>query len=325
MTCRATQISLWRKAIAAAPIRSLVTASSRHYGLQTGHLKRNAACSFSTAGSIILQHRPEREKETRREEMVDRMLHRTSFTLNSAVGVASDLDEPFVLVVLNHDIPKFVPVLWNQARLRICADGGANRLYDELPSMLTEEQPEEVRQRYRPDVIKGDLDSIRPTVREFYKNLGVKIIDESHDQDSTDFQKCISYIRNPDYGCDHWKVVVVGALGGRFDHVVAHINVLYKHPKLRITLLSDESLLYLLPQGFSHEIQINSAVEGPHCGLIPFGKASESTTTTGLRWNLNGSAMAFGSMISTSNLLDGDVVTVASDCPLIWTVAVRPV
>ncbi|KAL2653823.1 hypothetical protein R1flu_021951 [Riccia fluitans] len=317
--------SLWRKAIAWAPIRSLSAASSRERRLQLCHFKRNAAASsFSTTGSTILQHRPGRERKARREEMVDRMLHRNTFTLNHDACVTSDQEEPFVLVVLNHDIPKFVPVLWRQAGLRICADGGANRLYDELPALLPGEHPFDVRRRYRPDVIKGDLDSIRPTVRDFYKDLGAKVIDESHDQDTTDFQKCISYIRNPDFGYATWKVLVVGALGGRFDHVIAHINVLYKHPKLRITLLSDESLLYLLPQGFCHEIQINSAVEGPHCGLIPFGTTSESTTTTGLRWNLNESEMAFGSMISTSNLLAGDVVTVVSDCSLVWTVAIRP-
>ncbi|KAL2631262.1 hypothetical protein R1flu_015948 [Riccia fluitans] len=213
MTFGATQISLWRKAIVWAPIRSLGAASSRECKLQLCHYKRNAVVSsFSTTGSTILQHRPGRKRKARREEMVHKMLHRNTFMLNHDAGVTSDQVEPFVLVVLNHDIPKFMPVLWRQAGLRICADGGANRLYDELLALLPGEHP--------------------------------------------------------------------------FD--------------------------------------INSVVEGPHCGLIPFGTTSKSTTTIGLHWNLNESEMAFGSMISTSNLLADNVVTVVSDCSLVWTVTIRP-
>jgi thiamine pyrophosphokinase len=50
--------------------------------------------------------------------------------------------------------------------------------------------------RYKPDVIKGDMDSIRRDVLDFYINLGTKVIDESHDQDTTDLDKCILYIRH---------------------------------------------------------------------------------------------------------------------------------
>lgn len=166
------------------------------------------------------------------------------------------------------------------------------------------------------------------------------------------------------------KLLVVGALGGRFDHLAAHINVLYKFSTMRIILLSDETLVYLLPQGYCHEISLNTTFEGPHCGLIPFGTTSESTTTTGLQWNLSMDApwpkqikfwenflttfefwtnekhrsfqtykrallifflvldadetkMAFGSLVSTSNLLLGDFVTVISDTALVWTAALR--
>ncbi|KAG6547482.1 hypothetical protein Mapa_010930 [Marchantia paleacea] len=317
--------SLWRKAIIWTPHRSFVAAGKQENILQISPSAWNSTRSFSGTGNTFVKNISERESGTRREGMVDKMLHRTSFSLKSDLGVtvADGPDDAFVLVVLNYNVPKFVPVLWNQARLRICADGGANRIYDELPALLPEEDADSVRERYKPDVIKGDLDSIRPAVRDFYLSLGTVVIDESEDQDTTDFQKCIAYIKDFEFNIAPCKVVVVGALGGRFDHVLAHINVLYKYPRLRITLLSDDSLLYLLPQGFSHEIRINCAVEGPHCGLIPFGTSSESTTTTGLRWNLNESGMAFGSLISTSNLLDDDVVTVVSDSPLIWTVTIR--
>ena len=62
------------------------------------------------------------------------------------------------LVVLNTENgiepkPLFHRV-WESSELKICADGGANRLFDSLSS--------ESRDQMLPDAIKGDLDSIRP-------------------------------------------------------------------------------------------------------------------------------------------------------------------
>ncbi|CAM6099816.1 unnamed protein product [Calypogeia fissa] len=261
--------------------------------------------------------------------MVEIMRHRANFSLlgtdNVKIDEDGDAQQTLVLIVLNYHLPSFTPTLWQQVRLRVCADGGANRLFDELPKFLPHEDEESVRHRYKPDVIIGDLDSLRPDVREFYSKLGTTVVDQSYDQETTDLEKSINFVRNSTLELEtgKLKLLAVGALEGRFDHVAAHINVLYKFPSLRIILLSDESLLYLLPKGYSHEISFNTTFEGPHCGLIPFGTTSESTTTTGLQWNLSNTKMSFGSLVSTSNLLLGDFVTVVSDTHLVWTEALR--
>jgi thiamine pyrophosphokinase len=39
----------------------------------------------------------------------------------------------------------------------------------------------------------GDLDSVRPEVRQFYVSQGVPVVDLSHDQDTTDLTKCVKY------------------------------------------------------------------------------------------------------------------------------------
>ncbi|CAI5948302.1 unnamed protein product [Closterium sp. NIES-64] len=99
------------------------------------------------------------------------------------------------LVILNFKLPAFTPILWQQAgSLRLCADGGVNRLYDELPGMFPGEDPDDVRRRFVPHIIKGDLDSARPQVLAFYKQLGAEIVDMSKDQDTTDLHKCINRI-----------------------------------------------------------------------------------------------------------------------------------
>ena len=66
----------------------------------------------------------------------------------------------------------------------MCADGGANRVFDALP-----------RSAAPPDAILGDLDSIRPEVCQAYASGGVPVTDLSDDQDSTDLDKCIEHVR----------------------------------------------------------------------------------------------------------------------------------
>ncbi|KAI0510364.1 hypothetical protein KFK09_010965 [Dendrobium nobile] len=257
---------------------------------------------------------------------MEAMRHASTFLLPSSVEIADALSSPaYALVVLNQPLPRFTPLLWERAKLRVCADGGANRVFDGMPELFPDKDPGEVRFKYKPDAIKGDLDSIRAEVKDFYSDLGVKIVDESQDQETTDLHKCVTFIRDytPVLEKSNLHILVVGALGGRFDHEIGNINVLYYFSNMRIILLSDDCLIYLLPKTHRHEICIESSVEGPHCGLIPVGSSSASTTTTGLQWDLTETGMHFGGLVSTSNIVREKKVTVHSDTDLLWTISIR--
>ncbi|KAK6512989.1 hypothetical protein TWF506_009151 [Arthrobotrys conoides] len=91
----------------------------------------------------------------------------------------------FALVILNQpitDIEGFTR-LWNNASLRVCADGGANQIYgieidNDIPI---------------PDCITGDLDSLQSKVGNYYRALGVSIVPD-HSQYATDFTKSLNWI-----------------------------------------------------------------------------------------------------------------------------------
>ncbi|XP_062231229.1 thiamine pyrophosphokinase 3-like [Phragmites australis] len=253
------------------------------------------------------------------------MRHSSSFLDPSSPAPPDDASSSLALIVLNQRLPRFAPLLWSRAAVRVCADGGANRVFDGMPELIPGQDPDEVRARYKPDVIKGDMDSVRPDVKEYYSNLGTKIVDESHDQDTTDLHKCIAFIteNSPVADKSNLCILILGALGGRFDHEMGNINVLHLFPNTKIVLLSDDCLIFLLPRTHTHDIHIEPAVEGPTCGLIPIGTPSTSTTTTGLRWNLDNASMSYGGLISTSNIVEEDKVTIASDSDLIWTISLR--
>uniref|UniRef100_A0A061S914 Thiamine pyrophosphokinase n=1 Tax=Tetraselmis sp. GSL018 TaxID=582737 RepID=A0A061S914_9CHLO len=234
-------------------------------------------------------------------------------------------EETVFLVVLNWWLPKCSPYVWERATYRVVADGGANRLYREIPKLIPELSVEEVRSRFVPDCVVGDLDSLKPEVRAFYESKGVAIHDKSEDQDTNDLTKCIhaclGYMEESGLRRESVTIVCVGALGGRLDHTLGNLNVLYSFQELNLVLCGDGNLTRLLPAGTS-VIHPDRAMEGPTCGLIPLGGPVRATTT-GLRWNLDNTEMRFAGLVSTSNMIDADEIVVHSDGPLLWTTKLR--
>jgi len=66
------------------------------------------------------------------------------------------------VVVANTPLPEHFLSFWEAAKVRICADGGANRIFDSFAHQND-------RIKFLPTLIKGDMDSIRPEVRQFYE------------------------------------------------------------------------------------------------------------------------------------------------------------
>ncbi|KAK9863949.1 hypothetical protein WJX84_005404 [Apatococcus fuscideae] len=206
-------------------------------------------------------------------------------------GKVSASAPPLVLLVLNYKLPRTTINLWHQASLRICADGGANRLYDEVPRLLdssSEESDDEIRGQYLPQSIRGDLDSVRGDVRDFYAGKGVEITDLAADQDSTDLQKCLHAVEEvtklKEWELQACNILAVGALGGRLDHTISNLAMLHRFSHLQLTLCGDGNLARLIQRGRTI-IHVDPQTEGPQCALFPLcGPATASTT--GLRWNL---------------------------------------
>ncbi|WIA37418.1 hypothetical protein OEZ86_014343 [Tetradesmus obliquus] len=253
------------------------------------------------------------------------------------------------LVVLNYVLPPQTAHLWARATTRICADGGANRLYDQIPVMLPGTDPFAARESHLPDLIKGDLDSVREDVTDFYTSRGVPFIDLSSDQETTDLENVglrggtgssrqqqrhvhkvtASILASHDTAGDaepvrkrlqqDHHILVLGALGGRLDHTLANLNTLYCYPHLNITLWGEGNLVRLLRAGKS-EIK-PSRLEGPTCGLVPLARPA-TASSKGLKWDLDNTHMCFRGLLSTSNIISSDSIEVSTDEDLLWITAV---
>ncbi|RPA94115.1 thiamine pyrophosphokinase [Choiromyces venosus 120613-1] len=254
-------------------------------------------------------------------------------------------NQPFALVILNQEITnlKLFETLYKNSKVVICADGGANRLYDAYTT-------DEDRISHAPACITGDLDSLRPDVHSYYSNLGVEI-QKVTDQNTTDFGKCLSWISEqaqnsppiltlPDddasssspenssevkiFGMQpEITVLALGGFGGRVDHSFHSINTLYTTAHTHtVYLISSENITFLLPAG-NNTIYTPHSIFGPTCGIIPVGHGT-TMTTSGLKWDLHGQESRFGGLVSTSNHLKDDVVRVhLAHAPAVFTLEIR--
>ncbi|KAF9271929.1 thiamine pyrophosphokinase Thi80 [Linnemannia elongata] len=253
----------------------------------------------------------------------------------------------FALIILNQPIlihRTLFNNVWQNATYRFCADGGANRLYDLLKT-------DEERSRFLPDYIRGDLDSLRDSVKNYYQSKGVPV-EGVDDEYSTDFMKCVELVRARDpspssslttegstasaitsQAPDHKAleerrasnlgIIALGGTGGRFDQSMSSIHHLYiLNQERQATLVSDESIVVVLGAG-THDITCNLDIEGPTCGIIPVGSTEAILTTTGLKWDIEDWKTSFGTQISTSNALAESKVTIKTNAPVVWTTELR--
>ena len=244
---------------------------------------------------------------------------------HSALGtVVSNLLGACIILNVPPILPEILMNIFLRFKLRICADGGANVLFDSMP-LLEGGMEGSV---FLPDVLIGDFDSIRPAVKDAYASAGVKVI-HVLDQSNTDLDKALLYTESVLTDSMDKFVVIAGSIGayeGRIDQFFAVINSMYRYvnSQFRLISLGNESVMILLNSG-KHVINLPPAAFHHHCGLVPVFGPVASVSTSGLRWNLNEAmgASTFGGLVSTNNIIDELTVEVNTTDPILFTFAYR--
>lgn len=228
------------------------------------------------------------------------------------------------LIILNspiEDITLFSR-LYAHASYTLCADGGADRLYNLLTTTHPDLAYDTALRKALPTAIHGDLDSLSDHTRNAYAKLGVEITKEP-DQYSTDFGKGINKVlaANPSLT----DLLVLGSIGGRVDQGIGLLHELYReqkfrHPEVRFWLFSEASVSVILSPGITRlHTPVEEGLITRNCGILPvYGKAVISTR--GLEWDVEGWETEMGGQVSSSNHVVAEWVEVETDREVLFTV-----
>ena len=163
----------------------------------------------------------------------------------------------------------------------VAADGGADHLLQAGP---------------QPQAVIGDMDSISGPARLAFAG----VLHPVPEQETTDFDKALRHVAAP-------LVIALGVTGGRFDHELAALHVLLRHPDRVCVVLGPDSLTVLCPPVLALNLAAGTVVS-----LFPMGPVR--CGSTGLRWPTDGMDFAPATVIGTSNEATGPV-TLTPDAP----------
>ncbi|MEX0602009.1 MAG: thiamine diphosphokinase [Bacteroidota bacterium] len=192
---------------------------------------------------------------------------------------------PSVLILANGRPPKksLFTSLRKEASFFVCADGGANTA---------------ARFNERPDLIIGDLDSIKATTVKKFSSVVTRRV---ADQNSTDLEKALAWVIRKGYR----RIDVVGATGGRPDHLAGNLSALGKFSRqASVRFIDDDGILTLVGSSCTFD-----APPGTTISLIPLSRC-EGIVTSGLRWELRNGVLELGFRESTSNIVKKSPVTI---------------
>lgn len=201
--------------------------------------------------------------------------------------MAGNSKETHVVVVANgefHHASRLLPIV-DRADVVVAADGGGNWLaaYQRLP-----------------DVLVGDMDSVAPELIAALERGRCRLLRHSPRKNETDTE--LALLEAVALGAT--RITILGALGGRMDHALANVSLLFMPELAGIeTVICDGcSCLSVVRRG--REAVILGEV-GDVVSLIPTGGDVEGIVTEGLEYPLRDESLALGRARGISNVLLG--------------------
>lgn len=144
----------------------------------------------------------------------------------------------------------------------------------------------------KPLEIWGDLDSCNKNLIDKARSLNCIINKFNPEKDLTDGELLISDISNRDYD----EIIILGGLGGRTDHFLTNLNLLFKYSN--IIFLSDTEKIFRVTPNFNIINEINKTVS-----FIPMTDTVHNLTLSGFKYPLNNFLLSRGDSICNSNVI----------------------
>ncbi len=169
--------------------------------------------------------------------------------------------------------------LSEERRYVIGVDGGANFL---------------MRLNVIPDLIIGDMDSIKEDVSNHFQRLGVLFLKYPKNKDEVDTELALQWCVKKGYNV----VSIFGWLGTRVDHSIANLYLLkFGHKNdVKITLEDAESEIFLVDKNICLD-----AFVGQRWSILPFGGIAKGVRLKGFEYEVDGRDMNMSHPYGVSN------------------------
>lgn len=207
-----------------------------------------------------------------------------------------------VCIVLNGEIKNYDKtkkiILNENYDFIIGADGGCNHLY---------------KMNIIPNYIVGDLDSIDKNLVNYYKSKKVLFKKYPTHKDETDSEICVYLAK--ELKAD--KIDFIGTLGGRIDHMLANIGLMYHTKNMNINpriLSSEEEILIIKDE----EITLKGK-KGNTVSIISIMGEAKGVTLDKLEYPLNNANINYLSPLGISNVMlcDECNIKIENGCVLV--------
>ncbi len=134
-----------------------------------------------------------------------------------------------------------------------------------------------------PDYAVGDFDTVKPPVLARFHQVPY-IVWEQHRPEKNETDTELARSRALTLGCD--RIVFLGATGGRLDHMLGNIHVLYAclQKGVEAWIVDKRNCLYLLDEGKTF---CRDQLWGSYVSFLPYTEQVTGITLTGFKYPLN--------------------------------------
>ena len=150
-----------------------------------------------------------------------------------------------------------------------------------------------------PNAVVGDLDTVDKKVLEEYQNQpDIEFEIHKPEKDETDTE--LALLTAARLGCE--AVDFLGALGGRMDHAIGNIQLMYQFfcQGMEVNIYDARNRLYLLG---GHKVFHREEVYGKYISFLPMTETVEGLTLRGFKYPLQRRAIGLGTSLCISNEL----------------------
>lgn len=168
----------------------------------------------------------------------------------------------------------------------------------------------------QPAILIGDMDSIDEGDLAALESSDTQILRYPTQKDFTDLELALQHALK--LGAD--EIVIVAALGARWDQTIANLLLPASFPSVKISLLDGSQEIHYIRAGEKLEIH---GQPGDMVSLIPLAGKASGITTEHLEYPLQGGELTFGSTRGISNVLLEETGTISINGGLLLCIVIH--